>query len=296
MSKDSAQFRAGAASAVITPRESRWLAGWGVRTTPSQGVINDLHAKAVALEDACGNRVVIVNAELVAVPPEISAGVAAQVSHKHGLRRDQVMLCATHTHCGPEVRPDKIEFFKIWPEMGARIVPYVQWLTQTIVELVDRAIANLQPARLTVHETQVTFAVNRRASKGAADHGVDHQVPVLDIADLGGSRIAILFGYACHNTCIDPQDGRYCGDWAGFAKEQLEAEFPGAAAMFIMGAGADQHAELTLDQALWARPVPELARYRTPIEGLWLCGPSMHPGPGIAGAAGYNCVREVLRG
>jgi phytoene dehydrogenase-like protein len=57
-----------------------------------------------------------------------------------------------------------------------------------------------------------------------------------------------------------------------------------------------EHAELALDQAFWARPVPELARYRTPIDGLWLCGPSMHPGPGIAGASGYNCVREILRG
>ena len=52
-------------------------------------------------------------------------------------------------------------------------------------------------------------------------------------------------------------------------------------------------AELALDQALWMRPVPELAGYRTPIEGLWLCGESMHPGPGIPGAAGYNCVRAM---
>jgi phytoene dehydrogenase-like protein len=44
------------------------------------------------------------------------------------------------------------------------------------------------------------------------------------------------------------------------------------------------------------RPLPELAGYRAPIEGLWLCGESMHPGPGIAGAAGYNCAREILKG
>ncbi|HZM35650.1 MAG TPA: hypothetical protein VFC18_14300 [Burkholderiales bacterium] len=55
-------------------------------------------------------------------------------------------------------------------------------------------------------------------------------------------------------------------------------------------------AELTLDQALWMRPVPELAHYRTPIKGLWLCGPSMHPGPGILGASGYNAARAALRG
>ena len=60
--------------------------------------------------------------------------------------------------------------------------------------------------------------------------------------------------------------------------------------------GQAYHAELALDQALWMRPLPELARYRTPIEGLWLCGPGTHPGGGVGGASGYNCVREIQRG
>jgi len=57
--------------------------------------------------------------------------------------------------------------------------------------------------------------------------------------------------------------------------------------------GQAYHAELALDQALWMRPLPELAQYRTPIEGLWLCGPGTHPGGGIAGAAGYHCARQI---
>ena len=60
--------------------------------------------------------------------------------------------------------------------------------------------------------------------------------------------------------------------------------------------GQADHAELALDQALWARPLPELARYATPIAGLWLCGPATYPGAGITGASGYQCVREILRG
>ena len=59
--------------------------------------------------------------------------------------------------------------------------------------------------------------------------------------------------------------------------------------------GQPHHAELSLDQALWMRPLPELAQYRTPIAGLWLCGPAMHPGAGVIGAAGYNCARSILR-
>jgi phytoene dehydrogenase-like protein len=59
--------------------------------------------------------------------------------------------------------------------------------------------------------------------------------------------------------------------------------------------GQAYHAELALDQALWMRPLPEIAQYKTPIEGLWLCGPGTHPGGGIAGAAGYNCARAILK-
>lgn len=59
--------------------------------------------------------------------------------------------------------------------------------------------------------------------------------------------------------------------------------------------GQAHHAELALDQALWMRPIPGWARYRTPVPGLYLCGPGMHPGGGIAGAAGFHCAREILR-
>jgi phytoene dehydrogenase-like protein len=57
--------------------------------------------------------------------------------------------------------------------------------------------------------------------------------------------------------------------------------------------GQPHHAELSLDQALWMRPVPELCGYRTPVAGLWLCGPAMHPGAGVVGASGYNCARTI---
>ena len=59
--------------------------------------------------------------------------------------------------------------------------------------------------------------------------------------------------------------------------------------------GQIEHVEPGLDQLFWMRPVPELARYRTPIEGLYLCGPGTHPGGSIAGASGYNAARVVLQ-
>jgi phytoene dehydrogenase-like protein len=58
--------------------------------------------------------------------------------------------------------------------------------------------------------------------------------------------------------------------------------------------GQPYHAELALDQAFWMRPIPGWARYRTPIAGLYLCGPGAHPGGG-SGVAGRNAAREIDR-
>jgi phytoene dehydrogenase-like protein len=58
--------------------------------------------------------------------------------------------------------------------------------------------------------------------------------------------------------------------------------------------GQADHAELGLDQLLFMRPVPDCARYRTPIAGLFLCGAGMHPGRRLLGAAGYLAARAAL--
>jgi phytoene dehydrogenase-like protein len=53
--------------------------------------------------------------------------------------------------------------------------------------------------------------------------------------------------------------------------------------------------ELSLEQLFFNRPVPGYARYRTPIDNLWLTGSSTHPGGGIMGANGRLAALEVLK-
>jgi phytoene dehydrogenase-like protein len=55
------------------------------------------------------------------------------------------------------------------------------------------------------------------------------------------------------------------------------------------------HAELSVEQMLFLRPALGLARYATPLPGLWLAGAGSHPGGGISGAAGWNAAGEALR-
>jgi phytoene dehydrogenase-like protein len=53
--------------------------------------------------------------------------------------------------------------------------------------------------------------------------------------------------------------------------------------------------ELSLEQLFFNRPVPGWARYRTPLENLWMCGSATHPGGGIMGASGRLAAAQVLR-
>ncbi len=54
------------------------------------------------------------------------------------------------------------------------------------------------------------------------------------------------------------------------------------------------HGEMSLDRFLWMRPIPGYAQYRSPIDGLYLCGAATHPGGGVTGLNGKNAAREIF--
>ncbi|BAS56957.1 FAD dependent oxidoreductase [Leptolyngbya boryana NIES-2135] len=55
------------------------------------------------------------------------------------------------------------------------------------------------------------------------------------------------------------------------------------------------HLDMSFDQMMFFRPLPELANYKTPIEGLFLTGAGTHPGGSISGLPGRNCARVILQ-
>lgn len=55
------------------------------------------------------------------------------------------------------------------------------------------------------------------------------------------------------------------------------------------------HIDMTLEQMIFFRPLPEIANYRTPIDGLFLTGAGTHPGGSISGMPGRNCARVFLQ-
>ena len=65
--------------------------------------------------------------------------------------------------------------------------------------------------------------------------------------------------------------------------------------IFGLTGGNIFHGAMTLDRLLFMRPLPDWARYRTPIANLYLCGAGTHPGGGVMGACARNAAHQILR-
>jgi len=65
--------------------------------------------------------------------------------------------------------------------------------------------------------------------------------------------------------------------------------------IYGMTGGQIFHGDLALDQFFTMRPLLDWARYRTPIQNLYLCGSGTHPGAGLTGGSGANAAREILK-
>ena len=65
--------------------------------------------------------------------------------------------------------------------------------------------------------------------------------------------------------------------------------------IFGLEGGSIFQGEQGLDQMAFMRPTPELARYATPVDGLYLCGAGTHPGGGVIAASGHNAAQRALR-
>ena len=242
-------WKAGVAQTKITPEGAYWMGGYASRTKPSEGTDLDLRAKALALQDASGARVVFVTLDLLVVTPEMSRAVLKGARDQYGLTPANVLLNCSHTHCGPELRLYRQSMYDIPEPLNIKMGDYVQWLNKRLIGLIGESLKNLQPARLFALSAQASFAINRRENRGEelvkrAEEGmlkgpVDHQVPVLRVVNAKDKTMAILFGYACHNTIMS--FFKTSGDYAGYAQKFIEEKHQGALAMFVMGAGGDQN-------------------------------------------------------
>ncbi|MEZ6034866.1 MAG: neutral/alkaline non-lysosomal ceramidase N-terminal domain-containing protein [Planctomycetaceae bacterium] len=242
-------WKAGVAKSVITPKSPMWMSGYASRTTPSEGTIHDLWAKALVLQDTEGHKALLVTLDLVGIDRATAQAVCERLEKKHGLLRSEIAISTSHTHSGPVVGRNLISMYSLDDENNRLIKEYTEFLIETITQTADAAFSNLAPAVIRYGAGQATFAVNRRNNRepdvpmlresGNLVGPVDHDVPLLSVRTPEGQLRTIVFGYACHATVLSGMN--WCGDWPGFAQLEIERRHPETVAMFMAGCGADQN-------------------------------------------------------
>ena len=192
--------------------------------------------------------------------------------------------------------------------LGLSALPHAKGQPQDGVQPYHRGIVEVNPftAEMDLQQAQAAYGI------AVEDSHVELCFPTVHDPSLApeGKHVATIDVnsqpfHLRESTWDDIKDDR-----ADQVVAQLEQYFPGLSGLIehrqvlspldmerVMGltGGHALHGDMAPHQLLFMRPVRGWAKYRTPLQGLYLCGAGTHPGGGVSGANGRNAAREVLR-
>ena len=96
------------------------------------------------------------------------------------------------------------------------------------------------------------------------------------------------------DACVEHL-ARYAPNVPGAILEREVLAPPDLERIFGLVDGSIFQGEQGLDQMAFMRPIPQLAQYSTPVDGLYLCGAGTHPGGGVMAASGHNAAQRILK-
>ena len=213
---------AGAASAIITPPVGTAMEGYSARADVSQGVHDDLHARAIVIDDGA-TAVAIVSCDLVGVDRRLVAEARDRASQATGIPAEHVLIAATHTHAGPAgLRRD---------------------LDDALLDVTARHIAG---AIATAHKSRREAVLKVGAAtvdsvsqnRRHPDWPVDASMFALLLDDPDPLRppIAAAVNFSCHATVLYHTNLLLSADYPGYAVRTVESLFPGLGGLFLNGA------------------------------------------------------------
>jgi hypothetical protein len=254
----------GAATVDITPDYAVRLAGYAVRKTECEGVTQRIFAKALAIGTDREGPAVLITVDICGFPAAVREEVAGRLQLHGRFDSARLAICATHTHSAPLLSGylDNLFGGPIPPAEQAHVDQYSRQFTDALETVAIKALENRKPARLVWSQGQARFAANRRTAGGPTDH----DLPALFVVDAPGNLVAIFASYACHCTTLGGDFNRVCGDWAGYAEEDLERDHPGAIALMGLGCGGDANPQPRSKLELAQQHGQEIAGA---IEQLW---------------------------
>lgn len=280
-----AVFNAGFGEAVITPPLGTSLAGF-FHDRVAKRIRDDLHARAIVVEDG-STRIAIVSLELICVDKAFVDKAKALIESETGIPANAIMIAATHTHTGPEVRME-----------GNKVGRNEEWLGQLPRKIADAVHhAATHTTRVTIRPGKTAtdgYVFNRlykladgseqmgTAAKGKKILGpageVDPLLHTLSFVDEAGTVRGIIFNISMHGgpTVAGGDADFISGDWPGEVARHLRRLYGDEVLpLFLQGSCGDT----------WPNPgIPTLLPKKGEAKAVSL-------GRGLAGAAAYAAER-----
>lgn len=221
-----AGLSAGVASHRFDPPLGADMMGYGARTGTAVSSHDPLSVRALYLHG--GSDLLLLECDVCLFAPRQADALRARIAARTGVPAERVLVGSIHTHSGPDTG-----FAALLA--GQPPPAHVEPILEAAVQAAARARETAAPARLGVTRAAARIGRNRRLPDGP----LDPQVLVLRVDAAGGAPRAVVFVHGCHPTALGHENLAYSADWPWAARERVEEAFPGATALFVLGAHAD---------------------------------------------------------
>ncbi len=217
-------FKVGVAEADITPAKKAFLAGFGLNRI-SEGVHDRLRIRCLILDNG-KKAVVLIVADLIGLMRDFVLEVKSMIRRSMGIPSENVIICCTHTHSGP----DTIGLWGPRPDISGVDEEYMRVLMKSFVRVVKGSLSNRKRAMIK-HSRAWIDPIG--IVKNARNPGlVDRYLAVLHIVDGQGNTLATLVNFACHPEVLDGKNKMITSDYPHFLRRFIEKKLGGLALFF----------------------------------------------------------------
>lgn len=195
----------------------------------ADGVAEPLNARILYLEDEAGPAVWVA-VDLIG----FMLGDTDTLRRKlRGFAPERVMVCATHTHSGPDTMGLWGPAINEVPVRSGRSPEYMRWVVDQIAAGVKRAEARKRPAVFGFGEdrsdkSQWTINIRKPGHN-------DQALTVMRVDGVDGRPIACLTNFACHPEILWEHNTKISPDFVHFVHKVVENE-TGAVSLYFNGA------------------------------------------------------------
>lgn len=262
----------------LTPATAVPLWGFANRDGRSDGVADRIEANALALADASGRTAIVMTFDALFVGSVLDARLRTYLTQVHGVRPDDVLLLASHTHFAPGLDSSK-------PVLGQADPAYLDEVSAQCEAMLDRLLAKpRRPMILSHGSADWDGGINRRRIWPLPFLGqgrrISWRTPVMapnpraprdrrvrqwSLKSEKGDPIAILWSCACHPTGF-PDRTCISSEYPGRARDFLRGTAGPVPVLFLQGFAGDIRQRTPETRPYWRRSAQAL------LHGPSFCG------------------------